>query len=144
MKGGFSPKLAALSPTCSSSSGTPTATLLATLIVVRDRSRSPPGRRAPAMPAPPVVTPTPATVPVAAAAAAALPALSLPRLLSRTSFSRSRILCFSASFSLLTFSNSWRCSAVSSYLDVVGMRPGDSCDSLPPPGVWTTDAPPPM
>lgn len=84
------------------------------------------------MPAPPPVTFTLAVVLTLSLRGLVLASLARR---SRTRRSNSLILCFKASFSRFTVSNSWRWNAVSSYLDVTGIMLGDRISVEPEPGV---------
>lgn len=125
------PAEAALSPTRSSSSGTPTATLPAVLpaVLIMLVTLSLLGG---AMPAPPPLTLTLAVVLTLSLRGLVLASLALR---SRTKRSNSLILLFKASFSRFTVSNSCRWNAVSSYLDVTDIMLGDIISVEPEPGV---------
>lgn len=125
------PALAALCPTLSSSSGTPTATLPAVLPAVLSMLviLSPLGG---AIPAPPPVTFTLAVVLTLSLRGLVFASLGLR---SRTKRSNSLILLFKASFSRFTVSNSCRWNAVSSYLEVTDIMLGDIVSVGPEPGV---------
>ena len=120
----FSPELAALSPTFTSSSGTPTPRLEALCAAMLPRSLSALDgtlSRGPAMLAPPEG----ATLMLAVVLTLSLLGrLALLDRLSWTSLSSSRIRLLRSSFSVLAASSSLRKCCVSSYLTVAGIMPG--------------------
>lgn len=124
------PALAALSPTFTSSSGTPTATLdilPAVLNILTTLSFL--GRA--------ILAPVAAIFTLAVVLALSLRGrvLASLALLSRTIRSSSRMRRFSASFSRFTLSSSCLWKAVSSYRDVAGIIDGDITSLAPGVGV---------
>lgn len=124
------PALAALSPTFTSSSGTPTATLDILPVVLNILTTLSFLGRA-------ILAPVDAIFTLAVVLALSLRGrvLASLALLSRTIRSSSRIRRFSASFSRFTLSSSCLWNAVSSYRDVAGIMDGDITSLAPGVGV---------